>query len=418
MFSELEIRLKGTAAGHIIEELFTNSIHFPLANIILELLLVSGTPLSYLMKPDPYLIILACLIQAWALGIWKYRGHSLRLVGNLIGPAIYTAIEVMLEGAEFFDSPNHWAYWGFALAIGLLQEGKQTAAGGLKGFLILGEHVIRTNILLSAYWIFEASHDRGYPSFNPEYQSFTGFFSDHSHQYIGIVLLLLGLAIGFANITAERYLRMLRETAKTLRRYSEWFLGREILSLSMTDASVLTLQRRERTVMFMDIRGFTRWSESKHPEEVVAMLNTYFETAEQFFDESCVIKVKHTGDEILTVFTSPEAGLRTVLQLRDAMTDFLRPYALSAGTGVHCGPLVEGLIGSREVKAYDIIGDTVNTGKRICDQAAGDEILLSQACYEKLQSSIVIGEPRTIVAKGKQDSLRVYPVMNLKEPGV
>ncbi len=131
-----------------------------------------------------------------------------------------------------------------------------------------------------------------------------------------------------------------------------------------------------------------------------------------------MIKVKHTGDEILTVFASPEDALRTVLQLRDAITGFLRPYALSAGTGVHCGPLVEGLIGSREVKAYDIIGDTVNTGKRICDQATGDEILLSQACYEKLQSSIVIAEPRTIVAKGKQDSLRVYPVMNFKEPGV
>ncbi len=413
MLSELEIRLKGSPSSHIIEELFTNSIHFPLANIILELLLVSGNPFSYLLKFDPYIIILACLIQAWVLGMWKYRGRSLRLWGNLIGPAIYTAVEVALEGSEFFDSPNHLAYWGFALAIGLLQEGRQQTSGGLKNFFILAEHVIRTNILLSTYWIFEASH--GDPLSNPAYQSFIGFFSNHSHQYLGIVLLLLGLVIGFANITADRYLDMLRETTQTLRRYSEWFLGREILSQSMTDASVLTLQRRERTVMFMDIRGFTHWSETRHPEEVVAMLNAYFETAEQFLDDRDVIKVKHTGDEILAVFASADDGLHTVLQLRDTMTSFLRQHALSAGIGVHCGPLVEGLIGSRAVKAYDIIGDTVNTGKRICDQALGEEILLSQNCYDKLQTSVEIGEPRDIVAKGKQDALRVYPVLGFKE---
>lgn len=411
MLTELEKRLIGTPTRHIIEELFTNSIHFPIANTILEMLLVSGNPLSYLLKIDPYVIIVACVIQAFVLGLWKYQGRSLRFWGNLIGPALYTAIEVLLEGSEFFESPNHLAYWGFAVAIGLLQEGKEKTSGGLKNLFILGEHVVRTNILLCAYWIFEASHDRGYPSFNPQYESFLGFFSDHSHQYIGIVLLLLGLVIGFANITADRYLHMLKETAQTLRRYSEWFFGRELLSQAVMDASVLTLQRRERTVMFMDIRGFTHWSESKHPEDVVAMLNAYFEIAEQYFEEANVIKVKHTGDEILAVFASPEDGLRTVVQLRDAMLEFLPQYELSAGIGVHSGPLVEGLIGSREVKAYDIIGDTVNTGKRICDQAAGGEILLSQDCYEKLRTSVEVGEPRDIVAKGKQESLRVYPVI-------
>lgn len=413
MLSELERRLKGSLKGHVIEELFTNSIHFPLANIILELLLSSSQPLAYLLKLDPYIIIVACTIQAYFLGTWKYKGYTFRLLGNIIGPTIYTVFELILEGAEFFESPNHLAYWGFSLLIGLLQEIKYNVSGTARNLLILSEHLVRTNILLVTYWIFETSYLQENALFEPGYLSFGGFFSDHSHQYIAIVLILLGLVIGFANITAANYLRMLQGTAKTLRRYSEWFFGRELLSQAVIDSSVLTLQRRERTVLFMDIRGFTRWSETKTPEEVVTMLNAYFDIAEKFWEETTVIKVKHTGDEILAVFATAEDALRTAIQLREAIETFLRAYGLSAGIGLHCGQLVEGLIGSRQVKAYDIIGDTVNTGKRICDQAAGGEILVSQACYTKIRDLVTAAEPKVITAKGKKDTLCLYPVQGL-----
>src|SRR5512136_2762434 len=83
--NELEKRIKGTPNGEIVRELFTNSIHFPLANAILELLLASDQPLGYLRRQDLYIMSLACLIQAYFLGSWKYQGASYRLFGNLIG---------------------------------------------------------------------------------------------------------------------------------------------------------------------------------------------------------------------------------------------------------------------------------------------------------------------------------------------
>jgi adenylate cyclase len=163
----------------------------------------------------------------------------------------------------------------------------------------------------------------------------------------------------------------------------------------------------------MDIRGFTSWSEAHTPEAVVSMLNAYFDTAAQFLPEQRVIKVKHTGDEILAVFATPAEALQTMVPLRGAITIFLSAYGLAAGIGIHSGPLVEGLIGSQEVKAYDIIGDTVNTGKRICDQASGGEILISYACYERLKDLVATSEPRSITAKGKKESILVYPVQRL-----
>jgi class 3 adenylate cyclase len=317
---------------------------------------------------------------------------------------------------EFFESPNHIAYWGFSLAIGILQQVEYTSSGTLKNTFILVEHLVRTNILLVAYWIFETSQELGVTSFDSQYMSFQGFFSDHSHQYIAIVLFLLGLVIGFANITATNYLSMLRDTARKLRKYSEWFFGRELLSQAVIDSSVLTLQRRERTILFMDIRGFTSWSETKTPEEVVTMLNAYFETAEKLWTHSAkVIKVKHTADEIMAVFLTAENAIYTALQLCEGISNFLNTYGLSAGIGIHCGQLVEGLIGSTDVKTYDIIGDTVNTGKRICDKAAGGEILISQECYTKLSDVIHVFEPKLIDAKGKSEALQVYPVQGLVE---
>ncbi len=119
MVNELELRLQGSPKKYFFEELLTNSIHFPLANILLELLLRPDHPAKYFMELDPYVIILACLIQAYFLGVWKLQGKSYRLVGNLIGPTLYTLFKLMFEGMEFFESPHHIAYWGFSLMKGI-----------------------------------------------------------------------------------------------------------------------------------------------------------------------------------------------------------------------------------------------------------------------------------------------------------
>src|SRR4030042_6317097 len=125
---------------------------------------------------------------------------------------------------EFFESPNHLAYWGFSLAIGILQEiGTASSFGMLKHSVILIEHLVRTNILLATYWIFEVSQEFGGTATVAQYLSFQAFFADRSHQYIAIVLCLLGLVIGFAHMIAANYLNMLQRTASRLGNYSERF---------------------------------------------------------------------------------------------------------------------------------------------------------------------------------------------------
>jgi class 3 adenylate cyclase len=106
----------------------------------------------------------------------------------------------------------------------------------------------------------------------------------------------------------------------------------------------------------------------------------------------------------LLVFAEPGPALAATLALRVALARHLTPYCLSAGFGVHSGPVVEGMLGSSSVKAFDVLGDTVNVAKRLCDNAGGGEILVSVATP---LGSLAAGGTRELVLKGKAQPLTV-----------
>ena len=396
----VDARLAGTHRSRFLLELFGNSAHFPIANILLEMLLEG--PGAYLRAPDLYTIVLASLVQAYWLSRWQTSARPRRFWGNLIGPLVYTAIEAAIEGPDFFVRPHHWAYWGFALAIGALQALRLRLGGVLNAAVLVTEDIVRTGILLAMYAIFEAL------SQPTQTASLSAFFSDPAHQFVALVIPLLGLSIGLADLTAQRYLGLLRQTSAQLKTYSEWLLGRDLLNRIVADPAALTLARRERTVMFMDIRGFTRWSEARTPEEVVAMLDRYYLVAESSLTRHAVIKVKFSADEVMAVFAEAPQAMAAARELNVQTSALLAEQRLGAGIGLHTGPLVEGLLGSAGVKFYDVIGDTVNTAKRIEGAAGPGEVLVSEAARSALGVEARVQATRQIAVKGKEEPLAVY----------
>ena len=404
MESSISTQIKGTRTSHIVQEFFTNSALFPIVNILLEML-VEGVA-NYAKAPDLYAILLACTVQAMFLGTMQFRGKPSPLLGNLIGPALYSLIEVSIEGAVFFSAPNHIGYWIFAFVIGGLQQARIMLPGRQHSIFILLENLTRTYILFAGYWMFEAKTEA-------TYLNIADFFTNDSHIYVFLAVSLIGLVIGLANVNAEKYLLLLRRTAAELQIYSEWLLGKNLLEQAVANPSAMGLKRQRRAVVFSDIRGFTNWSEATPPEQVVAMLNRYFEKAEDVWRQYPVIKVKLTGDEIMIVLDAPREAVRLAQELQRETGGLLAAQGLSAGIGIHCGALVEGLMGSQNVKGYDVIGDTVNTAKRICDIAAGGEILISADAWESLAGEFASGEPRLANLKGKQESLKIYPLARI-----
>jgi class 3 adenylate cyclase len=372
---------------------FTHSGHVPLVLLILEALLASP---GYFSSADPYLLLAAGILQACLTEWLAGRGQPRPFLANLAGPLLYSLVEAVLEGAEFFQQWHHQAYWAFALGFAILQWA-QSKRPGAAAALVLAENVLRAAIPLVMYALFEArTKNTGL--------SLEVFLADRAHDFLAVVLLLLGVLLGFADVNLRRSMATIRALNTRLRQYSEWSLGRGILDRAIADERTLSLQRVERTVLFMDIRGFTAWSEQQTPEAVVGMLNAFYRTAEHALGETPPIKVKHTADEVMAVFSAATEAVQAGTRLLATTRALLAASNLAAGAGVHCGQVVEGMLGSEGTKAYDFIGDTVNTAKRLCDAAAPGELLVSlDACAA---AGLTPGQVREVVAKGKRDPLR------------
>jgi len=134
--------------------------------------------------------------------------------------------------------------------IFIFQEVGLKRTGIVADIITILEYWARTCILLVTYGVFELISE-------PKYSTLSKFFSSDSHVYVAIVIPLLGLVIGFTSVLANKYLSLLQETAVQLRKYSAWLLGKDLLSMAITDDATLSLKRKERCVVFMDIRGFT-----------------------------------------------------------------------------------------------------------------------------------------------------------------
>jgi adenylate cyclase len=133
-------------------------------------------------------------------------------------------------------------------------------------------------------------------------------------------------------------------------------------------------ERRDVTVLFVDLSGYTRFSESHSPEEVVAMLNRFFRVVVAVVNREGGWVNKFEGDAALCIFGAPgeqedhaDRALRAAAALpKDlAQTDDL----LGAGIGVASGEVIAGFVGTAERFEYTVIGDVVNLASRLCDEA-------------------------------------------------
>lgn len=376
---------------------FTHSGHVPVVLLILEALLARP---GYFSRADPYVLLAAGILQACLTEWLASRGRPRPFLANLVGPLLYTVVESALEGASFFREWHHQAYWAFALGFALLQWA-QARFSRVSEPLVLSESVLRSAIPLVMYALFEARTKQTGLSLEV-------FLADRAHAFLAVVLILLGVLLGFAEVNLRRSMATVRALTARLRRYSEWSLGPGILDRAIADERTLLLQRVQRAVVFMDIRGFTAWSEQQTPEAVVGMLNGYYRAAEASLREIEPIKLKYTADEVMAVFADAaealEAGKRMLAGIRSLLAD----SNLTAGAGVHYGQVVEGVLGGEGAKAYDFIGDTVNTAQRLCDAASPGELLASMEVCNA--AGIAPAQQRDIVAKGKREPLHAAVV--------
>jgi adenylate cyclase len=181
---------------------------------------------------------------------------------------------------------------------------------------------------------------------------------------------------------------------------------------------------RVTTMLFTDIRGFTSRSETMRAEDIVLMLNDYFERMVEIVFRFEGTLDKFVGDEIMALFGAPVSGpddhVRAV-QCALAMLDELRNFnreresmglpSFEIGVGINTGEVVAGYIGSSKAMQYTVIGAPVNLAARLCSAAKGMQILLSENTWGLVQDVFEVEELEPISPKGIAQPVRVFEVL-------
>jgi adenylate cyclase len=194
----------------------------------------------------------------------------------------------------------------------------------------------------------------------------------------------------------------------------------ELIASSETD--VLQSHRREVTVMFCDIRGFTGFTEIVEPEEVMTVLREYHEVAGNLIFRYEGTLEHFAGDGILIVFNDPvpypdhaERGVRMALELRESMTGLIdvwrkRGHTLGFGVGIALGYATLGQVGFDRRFDYAAIGSVTNLASRLCDEAKPGQILISQRVLGKIEALIETNHIGDLNLKGFHRPMPAYEV--------
>lgn len=226
-----------------------------------------------------------------------------------------------------------------------------------------------------------------------------------------------GVTIVVDDLTEKRRL-------EAQRRLFERMVSPAVIDQLDPDSLHLGGSRTEITTLFADIRGFTAFSETTDPETLVGVLNGFLATAaEAILSEEGTID-KFLGDAVMAWFNAPipqpdhtlravRAALamqQAVLKLHQALPEEFRLYF---GVGIHYGEALLGLVGTQRRLEYTAIGDSVNTARRLQENAAEGQILISQQAAERVSGLVELVEVDPIHAEGKEQPIVVYDVVGL-----
>jgi PAS domain S-box-containing protein len=216
-----------------------------------------------------------------------------------------------------------------------------------------------------------------------------------------------------------------RKKLEAQRRLFERMVSPAVIEQLDPNSLQLGGKRADITVLFADVRGFTTFSETIAPEKLVSILNRYLAAmAEAVLAQEGTID-KFMGDAIMAWFNAPvpqpDHTLRAVkaaLAIRDSVEalylELPRDAHLAFGAGIHYGDAVLGLIGTDRRLEYTAISDSVNTAKRLQENSAKNQIILSKETYERVKDEIEARPITPLAVKGKAAPIEVFEVVGLK----
>jgi adenylate cyclase len=290
----------------------------------------------------------------------------------------------------------------FGLAMALIITRLRAALGALVALLIIGSF-IAVNLL--AFYAFNIWLTLVYP-----------------------VLTMIAIYLG---ITIYHYIKEEREKKK-IRGAFQYYLTASVINEMLKDPTKLKLGgvKKDLSVLFSDIRGFTTISEKLTPEELVRLLNEYLTAMTNIVFKYEGLLDKYMGDAIMAVFGAPldqpdhaRRACLTALEMMSELHKLQKKWdaegrpVLDIGIGISTGEMVVGNMGSEMRFDYTVMGDMVNLGSRLegINKEYGSNIIISEFTYQAVQDSVCCRELDLVRVKGKNKPVKIMELLGEKK---
>jgi adenylate cyclase len=246
--------------------------------------------------------------------------------------------------------------------------------------------------------------------------------------WLNVTQPALASAVALFGGVAYQYFVEGREKRKMKRLFGQ-YVSKDVYAQLVANPELARLggQRREMTVLFSDIRGFTTITEKGQPEEIVHMLNEYFTRMVEIVFKHKGTVDKFVGDMVMALFGAPlddpqhadhavEAALEMIDDLKALNAQWVAQgldVKVDIGIGVNTGPMIAGNIGSEQIMSYTVIGDAVNLGSRLesLNKQYATHIIISDETRQRLTGQYVFRPLGDVVVKGKTKPVAIFEVV-------
>jgi len=201
----------------------------------------------------------------------------------------------------------------------------------------------------------------------------------------------------------------------------------QMIASSEAPEAVLESHRREVTVVFCDLRGFTAFTETSEPEEVMSVLHDYHEGLGELIFRYEGTLDRFAGDGIMVIFNDPiphadhtARAVRLALEMRDRVEVLAQEWrrkghTLGFGVGIAAGYATLGQIGFEQRREYTAIGSVINLASRLCDEARPGQIIVGQRAFGAIEREVDAQPIGELNLKGFAKPVAAYEILGWRE---
>jgi adenylate cyclase len=207
------------------------------------------------------------------------------------------------------------------------------------------------------------------------------------------------------------------------------YVSKDVMHRIVRDGLTFVGERREATILFVDLRGFTSLSETMEPEVVAAQLNEWLEAMTSAIFQQQGMVNDFIGDGVMAIFNAPvddpkhpyhataaALGMKDALARLNVLWEAQGRPQLFMGIGIHTGTVFAGNVGGTRRTKYTLIGDAVNLASRVegVNKVLGTSILITEATRARLDGQVTTSPAGTVSVKGRVEQVQVHELIGLE----